>query len=71
MPKMVEQCFDALETLRADGLTILLVEQNTARALRFAEHVCIMTSGTLAFSGPSKEEADNAQLFDVFVNAEH
>jgi branched-chain amino acid transport system ATP-binding protein len=70
MPKMVEQCFDALETLRSDGVTILLVEQNTTRALQFSERVCVMSSGTVAFSGPSADAINNAQLFDVFVNAE-
>src|SRR5216684_1328302 len=33
MPKMVDLCFDALAALKADGVTILLVEQNTARAV--------------------------------------
>ena len=53
MPKMVDLCFEALATLKKDGLTVLLVEQNTARALDFAETVCVMTSGSLAFSGSS------------------
>jgi branched-chain amino acid transport system ATP-binding protein len=69
MPKMVDQCFRALETLKRQGVAILLVEQNTARALDFAEHCCVMTSGSLAFSGPSREARDNPRLFDVFVNA--
>jgi branched-chain amino acid transport system ATP-binding protein len=69
MPKMVDLCFAALETLRSEGVTILLVEQNTARALDFAEYCCVMTSGSLVFSGPSQEAKDNPRLFDVFVNA--
>ena len=69
MPKMVDQCFEALETLRDEGVTILLVEQNTARALDFAEHCCVMTSGSLVFSGSSAEAKDHPRLFNVFVNA--
>ena len=69
MPTMVELCFDALKTLKSEGVTTLLVEQNTARALAFADNVCVMTSGSLVFSGPSAEAKDNEQLFDVFVNA--
>ena len=69
MPKMVDQCFEALETLRDEGVTILLVEQNTARALDFAEYCCVMTSGSLVFSGPSREARDNPRLFDVFINS--
>jgi branched-chain amino acid transport system ATP-binding protein len=69
MPKMVDLCFDALSTLRRDGVTILLVEQNTARALDFADRVCVMTSGSLAFSGSAAEAKSNDKLFDVFVSA--
>src|ERR1700726_280238 len=53
MPKMVDVCFSALEALRKGGLTIVLVEQNTARALAIADNVCILTSGSVAFSGPA------------------
>ncbi|MBX9830292.1 MAG: ABC transporter ATP-binding protein [Xanthobacteraceae bacterium] len=69
MPKMVDLCFDALATLRKDGVTILLVEQNTARALDFADHVCVMTSGSLAFSGSAAQAKADDRLFDVFVSA--
>ena len=69
MPKMVDLCFDALTTLRKDGVTILLVEQNTARALDFADQVCVMTSGSLAFSGSAAQAKADDRLFDVFVSA--
>ena len=69
MPKMVDLCFDALATLRKDGVTIILVEQNTARALDFADQVCVMTSGSLAFSGSAAQAKANDRLFDVFVSA--
>ncbi|MGN6460560.1 MAG: ABC transporter ATP-binding protein, partial [Pseudolabrys sp.] len=71
MPKMVDQCFAALATLKAQGVTILLVEQNTTRALDFAENVCVMTSGSLAFSGSSQQAKQDENLFDVFVSAGH
>ena len=69
MPKMVDLCFAALETLRAQGVSILLVEQNTARALAFTEQVCVLAAGAIAFSGPSAEAAGNERLFDIFVNS--
>jgi branched-chain amino acid transport system ATP-binding protein len=69
MPKMVDLCFDALATLRREGVTILLVEQNTARALDFADRVCVMTSGVLAFSGTAAQAKADDRLFDAFVSA--
>jgi branched-chain amino acid transport system ATP-binding protein len=67
MPKMVDLCFEALERLRRDGLTILLVEQNTARALEVAEKVCVLTSGTVAYFGMARDARLDEGLFDVFV----
>jgi len=71
MPTMVDLCFAALGALKSEGVTILLVEQNTARALDFTDNACVMTSGSLVFSGPSADARNNEQLFDVFVNAPH
>jgi branched-chain amino acid transport system ATP-binding protein len=71
MPKMVDLCFEALATLKRQGLTVLLVEQNTARALDFAETVCVMTSGSLAFSGSSAQAKAEERLFDAFVGSAH
>src|SRR5947209_5375697 len=51
MPKMVDLCFEALDRLRRGGLTIMLVEQNTTRALEIADSVCVLASGAVAFSG--------------------
>jgi branched-chain amino acid transport system ATP-binding protein len=51
MPKMVDLCIEALKELNRQGLAILLVEQNTARALAVADHVCVLASGRPVFSG--------------------
>ena len=45
MPKMVDLCLDALMQLKREGLTIVLVEQNTARALDVADQVCVLVVG--------------------------
>jgi branched-chain amino acid transport system ATP-binding protein len=71
MPKMVDLCFEALARLKQAGLTVLLVEQNTARALDFAETVCVMTSGSLTFSGSAAEAKADERLFDTFVGSVH
>jgi branched-chain amino acid transport system ATP-binding protein len=67
MPKMVDQCFEALARLRRDGMTIVLVEQNTARALAFADRVAILASGTLVFSGAAAAARDDPALFEAFL----
>jgi branched-chain amino acid transport system ATP-binding protein len=69
MPKMVDVCFSALEALRKGGLTIVLVEQNTARALAIADNVCILTSGSVAFSGPAAAVTADNSLFETFLGS--
>ena len=67
MPKMVDLCFAALERLRQGGLTIVLVEQSTARALEIAHSVCVLASGSVAFSGRAASARENPALFESFL----
>jgi branched-chain amino acid transport system ATP-binding protein len=54
-PVMIDAVFDALEELRNEGVTILLVEQNAARAVEFADRAYILRSGLVAHSGTREE----------------
>jgi branched-chain amino acid transport system ATP-binding protein len=50
-PKLVDDVGDALRSLRATGLTVLLVEQNLALATRVGERLYVMNKGTIVFEG--------------------
>lgn len=50
-PVMAETVFAALKRLNADGLTILLVEQNARRALDLAQQGYVMDRGLIAHRG--------------------
>jgi branched-chain amino acid transport system ATP-binding protein len=50
-PVVIDVVFDALEELRNEGVTILLVEQNAARAVEFADRAYILRTGRIAHSG--------------------
>jgi ABC-type branched-subunit amino acid transport system ATPase component len=54
-PVVIDIVFDALEELRREGVTILLVEQNAARAVEFADRAYILRSGRVAHSGTRDE----------------
>ena len=47
-PLVIDTVFDALEELRQEGVTILLVEQNATRAVEFADRAYILRSGQMA-----------------------
>lgn len=59
MPKMVDVCYDALAELRSSGLALLIVEQNTARALDASNYVCVFQSGVIVWQGDSRSEQSN------------
>lgn len=54
-PLVIDRVFDVLDELRRDGVTILLVEQNAARAVLFADRSYVLRSGQVVLSGASRE----------------
>jgi branched-chain amino acid transport system ATP-binding protein len=67
MPKMVDLCLDALLQLKREGLTIVLVEQNTARALDVADRVCVISSGVQVYQGTANEAKAAGSMFATFL----
>jgi branched-chain amino acid transport system ATP-binding protein len=71
MPKMVDICYKALDALRRDGLTIILVEQSLERALAMANHVYVLESGRLAWSGSAEEARGNPEILSAYMGGAH
>lgn len=67
MPKMIDICYAALNALKNDGLTIVLVEQSTQRALEVADNACVLESGNVVWKGPAENARDNPEIIDAFL----
>ncbi|MCR4963906.1 MAG: ABC transporter ATP-binding protein [Firmicutes bacterium] len=52
-PIMVEEVFDIIQRLKKDKMTILLVEQNAAKALAVSSRGYVIQKGAIVFSGAS------------------
>jgi branched-chain amino acid transport system ATP-binding protein len=52
-PKVIAEIFGTLDRLRAEGLTVLLVEQDVKVALRHADRGYVMRTGRIALEGTS------------------
>ena len=63
-PIMVDKIFEVVREVSAQGVTILLVEQNASRALAIAHRAYVMESGLITMSGSAQ-----AMLSDPKVRA--
>jgi len=54
-PILVDQILAAIETLKADGITVLLVEQNASAALEIADRGYVLETGRIASTGTGAE----------------
>lgn len=68
-PRVVDQIFELFEELRAEGISILLVEQNAALALDICDHAVVLANGEVAASGAPGELANNAVLRAAYLAA--
>ncbi len=66
-PVLAQQLFMTLKELRADGLTVLLVEQNVHLALALADHAYVLAEGKVHIEGPAKEIADNDEIRKAYL----
>jgi len=55
VPRLVAEMFDSLRLLRAEGLTVLLVEQNVHQALELADVGYVLETGRIVLSGLSSD----------------
>jgi branched-chain amino acid transport system ATP-binding protein len=67
MPAMVELCWRALLELKRQGLAILLVEQNTHRALAAADRVVVLVSGRKAYEADGAQARRDPAMVDSFL----
>ncbi len=64
-PIVVQEIFELLARLKTDGRTIVLVEQNTQRAVQAADQVYLMQGGRVVLSQPAAD-VDLAALHDRY-----
>lgn len=66
-PVIIEDISDAIEELQAHGLTILLAEQNSSFAMRHAERLYLLETGTIELAGTAEEFKDNDYVRDAYI----
>ena len=66
-PAVVESLCDALRQLNAQGLSMLVVEQDVATALELADQAFVMDTGRITRSGPSHQLRDDPAIREAYL----
>ena len=66
-PIMVDKIFEVVRDVSAQGVTILLVEQNASRALGIADRGYVMESGAVTMNGPAKELLNDPRVRAAYL----
>ena len=66
-PLMVDRIFEVIQQVAAEGVTLLLVEQNASRALKLAQRGYVMESGQITLSGPASELLDDPKVQAAYL----
>ena len=66
-PLLVEELFGLVAQLHAQGLSVLLVEQNVAQSLEIAQRAYVLENGTIRFAGSSAELLATDRLRQAYL----
>jgi len=67
-PQIVVEIFEIVRDLNEkEGVSILLAEQNTNVALKYAHHGYILESGRIVMNGPASQLAENADVKEFYL----
>jgi len=66
-PRLVEEIFATIRTLKASGTTIFLVDQNAHAALAAADRGYVLETGRIVHSGPGAQLLENEQLQQAYL----
>jgi branched-chain amino acid transport system ATP-binding protein len=66
-PLLVKQVFETVKRINAQGITVLLVEQNVFHSLSVADEAFVLENGNVVLGGPGKEVLENPQVREAYL----
>jgi branched-chain amino acid transport system ATP-binding protein len=66
-PLVVQQVFDLVRRIRAEGLTVLIVEQNVQQVLDVVDRAYLLEVGSIRLDGTAAELKDNATIRKAYM----
>lgn len=66
-PLVVNEIFEVIEEISAEGTTVLLVEQNVRQALKIADYAYVLETGKIVLSGPAEEIRHDPRVMEAYL----
>jgi branched-chain amino acid transport system ATP-binding protein len=66
-PKMIDVIYELLQSLREEGVTMLLVEQNAARTIDFSDRCVVLSTGKVRAQGSRSELQSNPDVLRAYL----
>lgn len=66
-PILVQEIFNIIKEINAQGTSVLLVEQNAQMALSIAHRAYVLETGNIVLSGTAKEIAENPRVKEAYL----
>ena len=66
-PVIVQQVFELIKTIRGDGLTVLIVEQNVKQVLNVVDRAYVIEAGTLRMQGTAQQLLASEEIQKAFM----
>ncbi len=70
-PRLVSEVFSIIRSLKAENITMLLVEQFAAAALDVADYAYVMENGSLRYEGPAQQLKNNPAVRTAYLGGGH
>ena len=68
-PNLVERTFEIIKDIRAQGVTVVMVEQNAFAALELSDRSYVLEQGRVTLSGTGAELLDNPHVKSAYLGA--
>ena len=68
-PIIIQKIFETIAQLRAEGVTVFLVEQNANQALKLADRGYVLENGHIVMQGPGEELLADPRVRDAYLGA--
>ena len=66
-PLLVKEIFNLILKINAQGVTVLLVEQNARQALRIASEAYVLEKGRMTLTGSAVELMEDAHVVEAYL----